>query len=136
MSVRIDCEYLGDLRVRAVHAPSGTVLHTDAPVDNQGKGESFSPTDLAATALLACMATIMGIQGRTLGIELKGMRLSVEKHMSTQPPRRIARLVLCIDMPAGVPTDARPKLERAAAACPVHHSLHPEIVTEVTWNWA
>jgi len=136
MSVRIDCEYLGDLRVRAVHAPSGTVLLTDAPVDNQGKGESFSPTDLAATALLTCMATIMGIQGRTLGIELKGMRLSVEKHMTTQPPRRIARLALRIDMPAGVPEDARLKLERAAAACPVHHSLHPEIVTEVSWSWA
>ncbi len=136
MSVRIDCEYLGDLRVRAVHAPSGTVLHTDAPVDNQGKGESFSPTDLVATALLACMSTIMAIQGRTLGVELKGMRLSIEKHMSTQPPRRIARLVLHIAMPAGVPADMRVKLERAAAACPVHHSLHPEIVTEVTWNWA
>lgn len=136
MSVHIDCEYLGDLRVRAVHGPSGTVLHTDAPVDNHGKGESFSPTDLAATALTACMATIMGIQARTLGIELKGMRLSIEKHMTTQPPRRIARLVLVITPPAGVPAEARPKLERAAAACPVHHSLHPEIVTEVTWNWA
>lgn len=136
MSVRIDCEYLGDLRVRSVHAPSGTVLHTDAPVDNQGKGESFSPTDLVATALLACMSTIMGIQGRTLGLELKGMRLSVEKHMSAQPPRRIARLVVRIDMPAGVPADARVKLERAAAACPVHHSLHPDIVTDVAWNWA
>ena len=136
MSVRIDCEYLGDLRVRATHGPSGTVLHTDAPVDNHGKGESFSPTDLAATALVACMATIMGIQGRTLGLELRGMRLSVEKHMTAQPPRRIARLVLRIDMPGGIPADARLKLERAAAACPVHHSLHPEIVTEVTWNWA
>lgn len=136
MSVRIDCEYLGDLRVRATHAPSGTVLHTDAPVDNHGKGESFSPTDLAATALATCMATIMGIQGRTLGLELRGMRLSVEKHMTAQPPRRIGRLVLRIDMPAGIPADARAKLERAAAACPVHHSLHPEIVTEVTWNWA
>lgn len=136
MSVRIDCEYLGDLRVHAIHAPSGTVLHTDAPIDNHGKGESFSPTDLVATALLACMGTIMGIQGRTLGIELKGMRLSVEKHMTTQPPRRIARLVVRIDMPAGVPVDARQKLERAAAACPVHHSLHPDIVTEVTWSWA
>lgn len=136
MSVRIDCEYLGDLRVHAVHAPSGTVLHTDAPIDNHGKGESFSPTDLVATALLACMGTIMGIQGRTLGIELKGMRLSVEKHMTTQPSRRIARLVVRIDMPAGVPVDARQKLERAAAACPVHHSLHPDIVTEVTWSWA
>ena len=136
MGVKISCEYLGDLRVKATHGPSGTVLHTDAPVDNHGKGESFSPTDLAATALTACMATIMGIQARTLGVELRGMRLSVEKHMTAQPPRRIARLVLRIDMPAGVPADARPRLERAAAACPVHHSLHPEIVTEVTWNWA
>ena len=135
MSIRIDCEYLGDLRVRAVHAPSGTVLHTDAPVDNHGKGESFSPTDLAATALATCMATIMAIQGRTLGIELRGMRLSVEKHMTAQPPRRIEKLLLIITPPAGVPADARLKLERAAAACPVHHSLHPEITTEIEWRW-
>jgi putative redox protein len=135
MSIRIDCEYLGDLRVRAVHAPSGTVLHTDAPVDNHGKGESFSPTDLAATALATCMATIMAIQGRTLGIELRGMRLSVEKHMTAQPPRRIEKLLLVITPPAGVPADARLKLERAAAACPVHHSLHPEITTDIEWRW-
>jgi putative redox protein len=135
MSIRIDCEYLGDLRVRAVHAPSGTVLHTDAPVDNHGKGESFSPTDLAATALTTCMATIMAIQGRTLGIELRGMRLSVEKHMTSQPPRRIDKLVLVITPPPGVPEDARVKLERAASACPVHNSLHPEIVTDIEWRW-
>jgi putative redox protein len=135
MPTRIDCEYLGDLRVRAVHATSGTVLHTDAPVDNHGKGESFSPTDLAATALATCMATIMAIQGRTLGVELRGMRLSVEKHMTAQPPRRIEKLLLIITPPAGVPADARLKLERAAAACPVHHSLHPEITTEIEWRW-
>lgn len=135
MSIRIDCEYLGDLRVRAVHAPSGTIVHTDAPVDNHGKGESFSPTDLAATALTTCMATIMAIQGRTLGIELRGMRLSVEKHMTAQPPRRIDRLVIVITPPPGVPDDARLKLERAAAACPVHHSLHPDIKTDVEWRW-
>ena len=136
MSVRIDCEYLGDLRLRATHAPSGTVLLTDAPVDNHGKGESFSPTDLAATALATCMGTIMAIQGRTLGLELKGMRIAVEKHMTAQPPRRIARLVLRLEMPPGIPAEARPRLERAAAACPVHHSLHPDIVTETEWVWA
>lgn len=136
MSVRIDCEYLGDLRLRAIHAPSGTVLVTDAPVDNQGRGESFSPTDLAATALATCMGTIMAIQGRTLGIELRGMRITVEKHMTTQPPRRIARLELRIEMPAGIPSDAKLRLERAAAACPVHHSLHPEVITETNWIWA
>ncbi len=136
MSVRIDCEYLGDLRLRATHAPSGTVILTDAPVDNQGKGESFSPTDLAATALATCMGTIMAIQGRTLGIELRGMRITVEKHMTTQPSRRIARLELRIEMPAGIPSDAKLRLERAAAACPVHHSLHPEVITETNWIWA
>ena len=135
MSVRITCEYLGDLRLRATHGPSGAVLLTDAPVDNHGKGESFSPTDLAATALATCMGTIMAIQGRTLGLELAGMRLSVEKHMSAQPPRRIARLVLRIEMPAGIPEETRAKLRRAAAACPVHHSLHPEIASEVEWAW-
>ena len=112
-----------------------TIGLTDAPVDNQGKGESFSPTDLAATALATCMGTIMAIQGRTLGLELKGMRLAVEKHMSAQSPRRIARLVLRVEMPAGIPAEARVRLERAAAACPVHHSLHPDIVTEVRWDW-
>ena len=135
MSVRIECEYLGDLRLRATHGPSGTVILTDAPVDNHGKGESFSPTDLAATALATCMGTIMAIQGRTLGIELKGMRLTVDKHMSAQPPRRLARLVLRIEMPAGISDDHRTRLERAAAACPVHHSLHPDIVSELEWVW-
>ena len=102
MAVKVSCEYLGDLRVRAVHGPSGTTLVTDAPTDNHGKGESFSPTDLAGTALATCIATIMAIQARTLGIELKGMKLDVEKHMTAQPPRRIAKLDVAIFMPAGI----------------------------------
>ena len=92
MSVKISCEYLGDLRVRATHGPSGTVLHTDAPVDNHGKGESFSPTDLTATSLATCIMTILGIQAKGLELDFRGLRVDVEKHMTAQPPRRIAKL--------------------------------------------
>jgi putative redox protein len=135
MSVKITCEYLGDLRVRAVHGPSGTTLVTDAPTDNQGKGESFSPTDLLGTALATCIATIMAIQARTLGVELKGMTIAVEKHMSTQPPRRIARLAVEIAMPAGISPEHQARLKSAAAACPVHKSLHPDVAVDIAWRW-
>ena len=99
MGVKISCEYLGDLRVRATHGPSGTVLHTDAPVDNHGKGESFSPTDLTATSLAACIMTILGIQAQGLELDFRGLRVEVEKHMTAQPPRRIAKLEATIHMP-------------------------------------
>jgi len=102
MSVKISCEYLGNLRVRATHGPSGTVLITDAPVDNQGKGESFSPTDLTATSLATCIMTILGIQAKGLNLDFRGLRVEVEKHMTAQPPRRIAKLEAMIQMPAGI----------------------------------
>jgi uncharacterized OsmC-like protein len=108
MGVKITCDYLGDLRVRATHGPSGVELLTDAPVDNQGKGESFSPTDLAATALASCILTILGIQARGLGLDFRGMRIEVEKHMTAQPPRRIAKLDVAIRMPAASPRISAP----------------------------
>ncbi len=135
MSVKISCEYLGDLRTRATHGPSGSTLLTDAPVDNQGKGEAFSPSDLAATAVGTCILTILGIQAKSLAADFRGARVEVEKHMTTVPPRRIARLDIRISMPAGIPEDVRARLIRAAEACPVKQSLHPDIVIAMEWNW-
>ena len=136
MGVKIECRYLGDLRCEAVHGPSGVTLHTDAPVDNQGRGESFSPTDLAATALATCIMTILGIQARHAQRDFTGMAITVEKHMTTEPPRRIAKLDLWIRMPAGIEEALRARLIRAAEACPVKQSLHPEITCELHWQWA
>jgi putative redox protein len=127
--------YQGGLRCEAVHGPSATTLVTDAPKDNQGQGASFSPTDLTATALATCICTTMAIQTRADGIVLDGIRAEVEKHMTSTPPRRIARLVVKLDMPAGIPLLSRIKLERIAHACPVALSLHPEVVQEIGFNY-
>lgn len=131
--VSITVDYAGDLRCRARHGPSGAALSTDAPVDNQGLGQSFSPTDLVATALVTCMLTVMGIAARSRGWVLDGARGSVEKHMVADPHRRIARLPVRIEMPAGLPKEARAALERAALACPVHQSVNPAIERPVTF---
>ena len=136
MSVRIDSVYRGDLRVSATHVPSRVTLVTDAPVDNHGKGESFSPTDLVATALINCMATIMGIKSKSLGIPLEGMTLSVEKIMTTEAPRRIASLPVTITLPVTVSDEQFRSLVAAAEACPVAKSLHPDIQKTITWNRA
>lgn len=133
--VEITARYEGDLRVVATHGPSGVSLTTDAPTDNHGKGESFSPTDLCATALVTCMATIMGIKARSLGLDLSGMTLTVEKHMSTTPPRRIAQLPVAIHAPARVSNEDRAKLEHACRACPVFQSLHPAIDKTLRFYW-
>ena len=121
--VQVDVRYLGGLRCEAMHGPSGKTLMTDAPVDNHGKGESFSPTDLVATAFGTCIATVMGIVADREKVDLTGMRIQVEKHMSLSPPRRITKLAVRVEVP-GVLTDAqRARLERAAHACPVHATL-------------
>jgi len=110
-------------------------MFTDAPTDNHGKGESFSPTDLVATALATCMATVMGIKARQKGYDLTGMKVSVEKHMSEDSPRRIVRLPILIEMPLPETHPDRKLLEATALACPVHHSVHPEIEKPVTFVW-
>lgn len=133
--VSIQVEYEGDLRCRAVHGPSGVELITDAPVDNHGRGESFSPTDLVATALATCMATVIGIKARQKGIDPAGMTLHVEKHMSQDSPRRIVALPIRISMPLAADHPERPLLEAVALACPVLQSLHPDIAKQVTWEW-
>jgi len=130
--VSITVTYSGQLRCRAVHGPSGRDLITDAPVDNQGRGEAFSPTDLLATGLGTCMATIMGITAKRENWSLEGLGLQVDKHMTSAPPRRIARLVVQIIWPAHLDAAARATLEKAARGCPVLLSLHPDIVIEVS----
>ena len=128
--------YLGTLRCEATHGPSGRVVVTDAPVDNHGKGESHSPTDLVCTALATCMLTTAGIVAQRDGVALDGATATVEKHMTTTQPRKIARIVVRLVFPASVAADYRSKLEKAAHACPVALSLHPEVVQDVVINWA
>lgn len=131
--VKITIEYTGQLHCVAAHGPSGRTLETDAPVDNQGKGESFSPTDLVATALGSCMATVMGIYARQKDIDLSGMKIEVVKEMTQAPPRKIARLATEIWMPASLARN--PAVENAALSCPVHRSLHPEVARPVIFHW-
>lgn len=133
--VKISIRYEGGLRCEAAHGPSGQKLFTDAPVDNHGKGESFSPTDLVASALGACMATIMGIAADRHGIDLSGMDIEVAKEMSASAPRRIAELAVVIRVPLPPDHPRRPLLEQAALTCPVHQSLHPEIRVPVEFIW-
>jgi len=133
--VTITAEYLGDLHCRAVHEPSGAVLETDAPKDNQGRGEAFSPTDLCATALLTCMATIMGIQARTMGYDLTGLKMEVRKEMTPAPPRRIARLEIIFRFPRPADESTRARLSRAAETCPVYRSLHPDVAIATAYQW-
>jgi putative redox protein len=132
--VEIQVLYEGDLHTRCAHGPSGSELETDAPKDNEGRGERFSPTDLLATSLGSCMLTTMGILARRRGWPLAGARARVEKHMVTSPERRVGRLVVELHLPR-VPDDARPLLERAANACPVKRSLHPDIHLDLTFHW-
>jgi uncharacterized OsmC-like protein len=133
--VSIQIQYEGDLRCRAVHGPSGKELFTDAPVDNHGRGESFSPTDLVATALATCMATVIGIKAQQKNLPVEGMTVSVEKHMSEDMPRRIVRLPIKIAVPLAPDHPERRLLEAVALSCPVLQSLHPDIEKAVTWTW-
>ena len=133
--VKIDIRYEGGLRCAATHGPSGQTLHTDAPVDNHGRGESFSPTDLVATALGACMATIMGIAAERHQLDLRGMEIEVTKTMSAEGPRRIGKLGTTIKVPLPPDHPQRVLLENAALTCPVHKSLHPEIEKPVDFRW-
>ncbi len=135
MSVQIEIAYQGELRCAATHGPSKTQLFTDAPVDNHGKGESFSPTDLVATALGTCMLTIMGIFAERHGIDLRGTKVRVIKEMAATPIRRIARLDAEITLPLPANHPQREALERAALTCPVHQSLHPEVQKPVRFIW-
>ncbi len=136
--VKISIHYVGDLHCIATHGLSGRRLETDAPMDNHGRGESFSPTDLVATALGTCMATVMGIVAQRHGIDLKEMKLEITKEMTSEAPRRITKLSSHLWMPcslATLSTEKRAMLEKAALSCPVHHSLRPEIEKPVVFHW-
>jgi putative redox protein len=133
--VKITGEYQGDLHCLARHEPSGNELNTDAPKDNQGRGEAFSPTDLAATSFATCVATTMAIAGRKHGIELRGLKFSVTKEMSADAPRRIVRLATQVWLPIPKTAEAAKVLEFAAHNCPMQQSLHPSIERPVTFHW-
>ncbi len=133
--VTMTAVYEGDLRCSARHEPSGAQLSTDAPVDNQGKGESFSPTDLCATALGTCMTTIMGIRARQLGVDMAGARFKVTKIMSSDTPRRIVGLPVEFWISGNHTDEVKAALLHAAETCPVNYSIHPDIERSVAIHW-
>jgi putative redox protein len=133
--VKQEIEYRGVLRCGAVHETSKKELITDAPTDNHGRGESFSPTDLVATALATCQLTTMGIAAERDGVRLEGTKIAIEKHMSTDAPRRIVLLKVHFTFCAGIPAEKRRRYEQIAYACPVARSLHPSIKTEISFEY-
>jgi len=128
--------YEGELRTKAVHLQSNTIIETDAPTDNQGKGERFSPTDLVATALGSCMLTIMGIKAREMDIDLSGVKLEVLKRMKADP-RRIGGVYISFHFPSSLLLDEKQKtiLKNAAITCPVAKSLHPDLEQNINFHW-
>src|SRR3989338_2970 len=133
--VKITAVYQGGLHCILTHGPSGSTLPTDAPKDNMGKGEAFSPTDLMAAALGSCMATTMGIYASRHSIPLEGLEVEVIKEMAATPSRRIGKLTVTLKMPKGLSADNRTVLERTALTCPVHKSLHPDVEIPVTFQY-
>lgn len=137
--VNLDITYEGDLRCRATHGPSNQQLVTDAPVDNHGRGETFSPTDLVGTALGSCLLTVMGIAAQARHLELKGTSVHVTKEMTVERPRRIARLTAKVTFPPAVSASIDPttrlELQRIAENCPVRLSLSPNVDCQVLFNW-
>lgn len=129
----IHCLYGGELRCTARHEPSGSLLDTDAPTDNQGKGERFSPTDLVATALATCILTVMGIVAQRHGWSLEGTTARVEKTMTSSGVRKIALLEVWITLPAGLEEEARALLQQAGEGCPVKRSLEGAVPMALHW---
>jgi uncharacterized OsmC-like protein len=128
--------YDGDLRTSCTHLQSGSIFETDAPTDNQGKGERFSPTDLVGTALAGCMLTTMAIRARALESMIRGIRIDVKKVMASNP-RRISELHLTFHYPPGFSAkpEQQSELEHIAMTCPVKESIHPDITLEIDFNW-
>lgn len=128
--------YEGQLRCAATHNQSGTLVETDAPTDNHGKGERFSPTDSVCMALGTCIATTMAIKAMDKGIELKGTTLEVQKYMSTEPPRRIVKIDVIVHFPQlNLEEKDRQLLENTGNGCPVARSLHPDVEKNIIYNW-
>lgn len=126
--------YVGDLRTTSTHVQSGVQILSDAPIDNNGKGEAFSPTDTVANALATCMFTVMGIKARDMDINMNGSTAEVTKFMQAEP-RKISKIEIVFHMDAAADQKARAILERAAMTCPVHLSLNPDIERNITFNW-
>ena len=130
----ITCHYRGQLRCEAEHGPSGEQLITDAPTDNQGRGESFSPTDLVATALATCILTVMGIVAERRGWSLEGTEARVQKTMTREGVRRIETLTVWVRLPSDLEASARDQLQRFAESCPVKKSLEGAVAMELIWE--
>lgn len=134
--VEFSIVYQGGLRCEAVHGPSGAILPTDAPTDNLGRGEAFSPTDLCATSLGICMVTTMAIYAQRKGFDFPaGATLTVRKIMTATPPRRIARIEVDMELPMPATHPECKDLERVAENCPVALSLHPDVEKALTFRW-
>jgi len=127
--------YLGDLRTECTHEQSGDSFMTDAPTDNNGKGEAFSPTDTVATGLASCMITVMGIKARDLAVDMTGTSAEVTKTMSSNP-RRISKIEVVMTLPFQADQKTKTILENTGKTCPVLNSLHPDIEKEISFNWA
>lgn len=126
--------YLGNLRTENEHLKSGSTFITDAPTDNNGKGEAFSPTDTVATGLANCMITVMGIKARDMQVNMYGTTALVTKTMAADP-RRISKIEVVLNFPSGIDEKARKILENTGRTCPVLYSLHPDIEKVITFNW-
>ena len=126
--------YLGDLRTSAIHIASAKNIITDAPIDNQGKGEAFSPTDTVATALASCLLTIMGIKARDLNIDITKTSAEVTKVMASNP-RRISEIQITVNFTKSYDQRIKKILEKAALTCPVSNSLHPDLKQNILFNW-
>lgn len=126
--------YLGNLRTENTHLNSGHTFITDAPLDNNGKGEAFSPTDTVATGLANCMMTVMGIKSEQLGVNMNGTTAGVTKIMAANP-RRISKIIIEFHFPEGIDQKSQKILEHTARTCPVHYSLHPDIERDITFNF-
>jgi putative redox protein len=132
---KILAEYDGDLQCRVIHELTETVIYTDAPLDINGKGRTFSPTDLVAGALASCIATTIALYAERKQWDVKGMRVTVEKEMTQAPERRIVRMQVEVWMHTNLTNEQRHSCERVAALCPVHKSLHPGIEVTIRFHW-
>lgn len=132
--VKVEAVYTGQKHTKITHGPSQSVIETDAPKDNNGKGETFSPTDLTAAALGSCLLTVMAISAEQEGLDMTGARAEVIKEMAADP-RRVAKLTVSVTMPSGIPESARAKLETIARGCPVARSLAEALEAPMTFEW-
>jgi putative redox protein len=135
MSVKMSGRYIGNKKVELTHLDSGAKIITSAPKDNNGDGASFSPTDMLTASLGACMLTIVGIVAERDHINIDGSYFNVEKIMSSTSPRKVANINLVMHLPSHLSEEIRVKYERAAATCPVHHSLHPDTHVEIMFTY-